>query len=135
MSSSIYYNLKMGNGEAAPQFAETRCSSQSTPLSANGGRGDKGRCAPCQEIARSLISTARFMVVMSPLTPTELRILRALSVGHTNQEIADRLAITEGTAKWHLNHIYGKLGVSNRTAAVAAARGLDLLQVEDPVFR
>jgi LuxR family maltose regulon positive regulatory protein len=48
-------------------------------------------------------------------------------LGLSNREIAERLVITVGTTKWHLNQIYGKLHVRNRTEAVALARQLQLL--------
>jgi DNA-binding NarL/FixJ family response regulator len=46
--------------------------------------------------------------------------------GATNREAASRLFISEATVKTHLLHVYAKLGVSDRAAAVAAAfeRGL-----------
>jgi LuxR family maltose regulon positive regulatory protein len=62
-----------------------------------------------------------------PLSRTELEILGLLDRGLTNQEIADELSITVGTAKWHLNHIFGKLLVHSRTMALARARELKLL--------
>ena len=43
------------------------------------------------------------------------------------QEIADELGIAPSTAKSHTNHIYGKLGVKNRTQAIARAGLLGLL--------
>jgi LuxR family maltose regulon positive regulatory protein len=54
-------------------------------------------------------------------------ILRLVADGLSNRNIAARLEITEGTTKWHLNQIYGKLNVSSRTQAVAQARQLKLL--------
>ncbi len=65
--------------------------------------------------------------LVEPLGDTQLAILRLVADGHSNQEIADKLAITLGTTKWHLNQIYGKLGVSSRTQAVAYARRVNLL--------
>ncbi|HKX28965.1 MAG TPA: LuxR C-terminal-related transcriptional regulator [Blastocatellia bacterium] len=41
--------------------------------------------------------------------------------------MAAKLDITEGTTKWHLNQIYGKLNVCSRTQAVAHARQLKLI--------
>ena len=64
---------------------------------------------------------------IEPLSEIQLRILRLVADGLSNRDIADRLAITEGTTKWHLNKIYGKLSVSSRTQAVALARQLMLL--------
>ena len=43
------------------------------------------------------------------------------AAGHTNTQIGRRLGISEGTVRTHLEHIYGKLGVSSRTAAVTRA--------------
>ena len=48
--------------------------------------------------------------------------------GLTNAEIADKLFISLGTVKWHINNIYTKLDVRNRTQAVARARLLKLLK-------
>jgi LuxR family transcriptional regulator, maltose regulon positive regulatory protein len=62
-----------------------------------------------------------------PLTPREQEILRLVASGDTNQQIADRLFLTVGTVKGHLNHIFSKLDVQNRTQAIARARTLGLL--------
>ncbi len=55
------------------------------------------------------------------LTTREVEILQLLAFGHTNRDIADRLFISPDTVKTHLEHIYEKLGASDRTAAVAEA--------------
>jgi DNA-binding CsgD family transcriptional regulator len=59
------------------------------------------------------------------LTPTELRVVELAAEGLTNPQIGERLFITRGTVKVHLSHVYGKLGVRNRSelAAMAARRG------------
>ena len=61
-----------------------------------------------------------------PLTARELQVLRLIAKGATNREVATRLHVSEATVKTHLVHAFGKLGVSDRTAAVAVAleRGL-----------
>lgn len=64
--------------------------------------------------------------LIEPLTSRELQILHKMQSGLSNRELADTLFITEGTLKWHLQNIYGKLGVSNRLAAVTRAQELDL---------
>ena len=56
------------------------------------------------------------------LSARELEILQALSTGDSNKQIAQRLFISEATVKTHLIHVYQKLGVETRTAAVSAAR-------------
>ena len=63
--------------------------------------------------------------VMRPeeaLSEREIELLQALQTGASNREIAERLFISQATVKTHLIHIYSKLGVDNRTAAVDAAR-------------
>jgi len=61
------------------------------------------------------------------LSARETEILRQVSRGLSNREIADQLSITVGTTKGHLHRIIRKLDVRNRTAAVAKARELGLL--------
>jgi DNA-binding NarL/FixJ family response regulator len=56
------------------------------------------------------------------LTFRELEVLNLVAEGMTNGEIAQRLWISPGTVRRHLENIYEKLGVHTRTAAVAAAR-------------
>ncbi|HEV3475063.1 MAG TPA: response regulator transcription factor, partial [Actinomycetota bacterium] len=55
------------------------------------------------------------------LTERELEILQLLAFGYTNREIGGRLFISADTVKTHLEHVYQKLGASDRTAAVAEA--------------
>ena len=62
------------------------------------------------------------------LSPRELEILQALATGASNKQIAQQLFISEATVKTHLIHVYQKLGVETRTAAVSAARERRLIQ-------
>jgi DNA-binding NarL/FixJ family response regulator len=55
------------------------------------------------------------------LTKREIEILRAVAQGLSNQEIGERLWVTEQTVKFHLTNIYRKLGVENRTEAARYA--------------
>jgi two-component system response regulator DegU len=55
------------------------------------------------------------------LTAREIEVLQLLAFGHTNRDIAERLFISPDTVKTHLEHIFEKLGASDRTAAVAEA--------------
>jgi DNA-binding NarL/FixJ family response regulator len=61
------------------------------------------------------------------LTPRELAILRLVAEGLGTSDIAGRLYLGESTVKTHLNRIFRKLGVSNRTQALAEANKLGLL--------
>lgn len=61
------------------------------------------------------------------LTAREVEILRLITAGMRNQEIADQLVISLPTVKRHIANVYGKLGVDHRTEAVARANELSLL--------
>jgi DNA-binding CsgD family transcriptional regulator len=56
------------------------------------------------------------------LTPRELQILDLVAEGNSNTEIAERLYISPGTVRIHLQRVYKKLGVRSRTAALARVR-------------
>lgn len=62
------------------------------------------------------------------LTNRETEVLTLVADGLSNQAIARRLFLTEGTVKSHLVRIFAKLGVDSRTAAVAAASKQGLLR-------
>jgi DNA-binding NarL/FixJ family response regulator len=62
-----------------------------------------------------------------PLTGRELEVLRLLAAGKSNQRIAHDLVVALDTVKKHVTHLLGKLGVANRTEAVARARDLGLI--------
>jgi LuxR family maltose regulon positive regulatory protein len=64
--------------------------------------------------------------LVEPLSEREL-VLRLVADGLSNREIAQKLFIAVSTVKSHTNHIYGKLGVKNRTQAAARAKALGLL--------
>ncbi|MBC3186519.1 response regulator transcription factor [Corynebacterium sp. zg-331] len=105
---------------------------------AAGARGYLLKDAAEEELHRAVTATARGKRTLSPevatalaerigrpheaLSPRETEILRALATGATNQQLARSLFISLGTVKTHLLHIYQKLGVDNRTAAIAKAR-------------
>jgi LuxR family transcriptional regulator, maltose regulon positive regulatory protein len=61
------------------------------------------------------------------LSQRELEVLRLITEGLSNQNIADKLVISVGTVKTHLSRIYSKLEVRSRTQAIARARELGLL--------
>jgi DNA-binding CsgD family transcriptional regulator/pimeloyl-ACP methyl ester carboxylesterase len=65
--------------------------------------------------------------LIEPLSERELEVLELMAAGLSNQEIAEKLFITVGTVKTHVNAIFGKLDAHSRTRAVARARALNLL--------
>jgi LuxR family maltose regulon positive regulatory protein len=64
--------------------------------------------------------------MLDPLTARELDVVRLICAGYTNQEIANELVVTLNTVKTHTSNIFGKLGIRNRTQAVARVRELNL---------
>ncbi len=62
-----------------------------------------------------------------PLSEREREVLRLIAAGLKNQEIAAELVVVLGTVKAHINHIYQKFGVTNRTQALRRGRELGLL--------
>jgi DNA-binding NarL/FixJ family response regulator len=63
-----------------------------------------------------------------PLSERELEVLRELSRGRSNREIAEQLHLAEGTVKNHVSMVLAKLGVRDRTRAALKARELGLVR-------
>jgi DNA-binding NarL/FixJ family response regulator len=101
--------------------------------------------APRAELLRAVRAAARGESVLSPgvaarllgqvrspndepLSARELEVLELVARGATNREAAAQLFISEATVKTHLVHVYAKLGVNDRAAAVTAAFDRGLLQ-------
>jgi DNA-binding NarL/FixJ family response regulator len=86
----------------------------------------RGESVLSPSVAATLLGRIRTPQPEAPLSPRELEVLALIAKGATNREAAQRLFISEATVKTHLIHVYAKLGVSDRAAAVAAAyeRGL-----------
>lgn len=64
------------------------------------------------------------------LTPTESNVLRMIVGGMSNKEIAFAMDITENTVKSHVQNIFGKIGVSDRTSAATTAIKRGLVRVD-----
>ncbi|KAA2254530.1 response regulator transcription factor [Solihabitans fulvus] len=85
----------------------------------------RGEAVLSPSVATRLLSQVR-TPAREPLSQRELEVLGLIARGATNREAAGKLFISEATVKTHLLHVYAKLGVKDRAAAVAAAfdRGL-----------
>ena len=89
-------------------------------LAAEAGTGEK---SPGTEVRRTPLATA--------LTPREREVLELMLRGNANRQIAQELSISPGTVKAHVEHIIGKLEVSDRTQAVVKALQLGILDLPE----
>ena len=87
----------------------------------------RGEAVLSPSVATRLLSQVR-QPIREPLSHRELEVLELVANGTTNREVAARLYISEATVKTHLLHIYAKLGVNDRAAAVAEAFEQGLLR-------
>ena len=101
--------------------------------------------APPEDLAAAVRAAARGETVLAPpvaarllgrvradrptLSQREAEILELVAAGLGNRQISRRLFISEATVKTHLVHVFGKLGVDSRTAAVAAAVQAGLIRM------
>jgi DNA-binding NarL/FixJ family response regulator len=89
----------------------------------------KGESFLTPAVATRLIGRVRAPVEDS-LSDREVEVLRLVAQGASNKEVAKQLWISEATVKTHLIHIFGKLGVSDRTAAVTVGLERGILHFE-----
>ena len=75
-----------------------------------------------EELARSEVPTRPRDLQLAKLTPREMDVLRELAGGTSNQEIANRLFLSENTVKYHVHSILEKLGLPDRRDASQFAR-------------
>lgn len=88
-------------------------------------RANAGETVLAADLSRRVIDTMRTR--RAGLSGREVEVLRLVAAGRSNKETAKELFISEATVKSHLYHAFAKLGVDNRTAAVAAARTAGLI--------
>ncbi|MBN2725096.1 MAG: response regulator transcription factor [Deltaproteobacteria bacterium] len=69
-------------------------------------------------------------VVKSPLTPREEEILKYIAKGLSNREVAGIISVSMATVRTHLEHIYSKLDVTNRTEAVTEGYKKGIIPLE-----
>ncbi|GAA1558800.1 MULTISPECIES: response regulator [Streptomyces] len=100
--------------------------------------------APPEELAAAVRTAAAGQSALAPavalrlmdrmrtpteaLTKRELEVLQLVADGLSNQQISKRLFLSQATVKSHLVHVYAKLGVDSRTAAVATAASRRLIR-------
>jgi ATP/maltotriose-dependent transcriptional regulator MalT len=65
--------------------------------------------------------------LLDPLSLRELEVLHLIAIGDSNYEIAEQLVVAVSTVKRHVSNIFAKLGVTNRTQAVARAREFGII--------
>ncbi len=87
-----------------------------------------GESALAPIIASRLLNRMRAPLVS--LSSREMEVLEAVAAGRSNTQVATQLFVTETTVKSHLAHIFSKLDVTSRTAAVAAARKRGILRLQ-----
>ncbi|MGW0731664.1 response regulator [Streptomyces sp. NPDC002851] len=85
-----------------------------------------GRSALAPAIAHRLMD--RMRAPAEALSRRELEVLHLVADGLSNLQISKRLFLSQATVKSHLVHVFAKLGVESRTAAVAAARARGMLR-------
>ena len=100
-------------GEPLASRSEATGAETSQPGADQAGSGGSGRSREAEQ--------------MDSLTPREGEVLRLLSEGQTNPQIAQKLLVSRGTVKIHVQHIISKLGVSDRTQAAVRAIEAGLL--------
>ncbi|MFD1933165.1 response regulator [Nonomuraea mangrovi] len=138
---------KLGNTARVLVLTTYDTDSDVLPAIEAGATGYLLKDAPRDELMRAVHAAARGEAVLSPsvatrllgrvrapadpLSARELEILRLIAQGTTNREAAARLFISEATVKTHVLHIYTKLGVNDRAAAVAVAYQRGLLTLDN----
>jgi len=94
-----------------------------------------GECADGDEVVATVVAPApkascsrNPSVGIDGLTDREVEVLRCMAIGRTNREIADELFISERTVKTHIGHVFTKLEVRDRVAAVLRAYEAGLVE-------
>ena len=103
--------------------------------------------APREELFKAIRAAAEGQAVLAPAVATrlmgrmsapkddtlsarEIEVLELVARGNSNKAVGRALHISEATVKTHLIHIYGKLGVNDRTAAVTVALERGILSLD-----
>jgi two-component system, NarL family, nitrate/nitrite response regulator NarL len=121
--ATIYRAVELGARGYLPKVASSSAVCDAIAVIA---RGRTVLPAEVQDGLATQIRMRRDVSDRPPLTPRELDILRLAADGRSNAEIGAELHVSGATVKTHLHHVFEKLEVSDRAAAVATAmrRGL-----------
>ena len=90
----------------------------------------RGETVLAPKVAARLVGRMR-APAEEQLSSREVEVLQLVAVGESNSEIAKQLHISQATVKSHLVNIFGKLGVSDRTAAVTTALRKGILRLDE----
>ena len=73
---------------------------------------------------------SQYSIADSPetITAREMEVLNLLALGYSNRQIAEKLVLSEGTIKFHVHNLLGKLQVENRTQAIIKSKAMGLIQ-------
>lgn len=81
-----------------------------------------------QNISSSMEEKENGLIILSP---QQMRVMKLISSGHTNQEIADVMNLSKRTVEMHIYRLFRRLNVSSRTQAVQVALRLGLIEMSE----
>jgi NarL family two-component system response regulator LiaR len=84
-----------------------------------------------QKVMQELRQPLKLPLTEEPLTQREVEIMKLVAEGLTNQDIADRLVVSERTVRAHVSNILAKLHLANRTQAALYALREGIASIED----
>jgi len=87
-----------------------------------------------QKVLQELQHPSRHPPTPDPLTNREMEVLRLVTKGLSNPEIAERLTVTEATVRTHVSNILGKLHLANRVQATLYALQEGIASLDDSVL-
>lgn len=90
----------------------------------------KGKAILAPAVASLLLQQVQTPLLQKALSAREVEVLSLVARGASNKEVARSMYLSEATVKSHLLHLFEKLGVSDRTAAVTVALERGLLHLE-----
>jgi ATP/maltotriose-dependent transcriptional regulator MalT len=126
-----FYRVFLDAGEDTHQLLRLLVKKSSGKLSVNAieflGKVNTQLAAELKNMKGQSTQSEPSGALLESLTKRERQMLDTITSGETNKEIAGKLFISEQTVKWHLHQLYQKLGVKNRTSAIAKARALSLI--------